>query len=360
MDDVTYFSNKNIAAIVLVPHAIFSVIATVFVGLRIYTSRKVTRVPWQTDEYVSIAALIANHIMIVCEGIGESVGLGSNMIAIETNFPGGVSRFLKGILALEIAYGIACPLSKMAVLAMYYRIFSSSRVIRWCGYGIGSMLVGWGVAVIVVSIFTCNPVQAFWNPTMPRTCINSSNFYIGITVPNIIFDVLTVLLPIHKIWQLQMNKEKKLALTGVFLLGGSVVLASVARLVLFCIYRPGAGASGNNISQTVIFPHTASALETCLAIIGACLPPCAPLFKRVFGRVVTSVSGDRGKSSNRLSKNVHSLVTIGRVSNRSASHPQGSNLRVDGSFERLGDGSSHDSMDDLCVDGHHLQNIRKA
>lgn len=63
-------------------------------------------------------------------------------------------------------------------------------------------------------------MQAFWNTTMTRTCINSTNFYIGITVPNIVFDVMTVILPIHQIWRLQMDKEKKLALTGVFLLGG--------------------------------------------------------------------------------------------------------------------------------------------
>lgn len=58
MDNVTYYSEKNIICLLLVPHAIFSVIATVFVGLRIYTGRRVTKTPWQMDEYISIAALV--------------------------------------------------------------------------------------------------------------------------------------------------------------------------------------------------------------------------------------------------------------------------------------------------------------
>ena len=54
-------------------------------------------------------------------------------------------------MAIEITYGTACPLSKLAVLAMYYRIFSASPVLRYCVWVIASMLVGWGIAVVGVS-----------------------------------------------------------------------------------------------------------------------------------------------------------------------------------------------------------------
>ncbi|KAJ4180987.1 hypothetical protein NW759_017210 [Fusarium solani] len=217
------------------------------------------------------------------------------------------------------------------------------------------MLVGWGIAVVAVSI------AGFWNSTIARTCIDSSKFYIGITVPNIIFDVLTVALPVHEVWRLQMGREKKLAITGVFLLGGSVVLASVARLVLFCIYRPGDGASGNNISQTVIIPHAASAIETCLAIIGACLPPCVPLFRRFLGGVATVVSKDRGsaKTVDKSSKNFNTLITIGTMSNRGgASRKWTQEDDLDGSFERLADGSLQGSTDDLYVNDRDVRDDR--
>ncbi|RYC79260.1 hypothetical protein BFJ63_vAg17860 [Fusarium oxysporum f. sp. narcissi] len=362
MDDVTYFSNANVGSVLIIPHAIFSAIATLFVGLRLYTARYVTKNEWCTDEYGSIIALVANHIMLISEGISVSLGLGSNIVKIQTEFPGGLSSFLKSILGIECAYGLACPLSKMAVLAMYYHIFSTSRLLRYCTWVMASMMAGWGIAVVGVSIFTCTPVHGFWDKSIPSKCIDSTRFYIGITIPNIIFDVCTVVLPVREVWKLQMGRDKKWALTTIFLLGGSVVLASIARLVLFFIYQPGSGPSGNNISQTVLFPHTASAIETCLAIIGACLPPCAPLLKRVLSRVVTTVTRDTSSGKTDDRSNFGTLVTIGKISNRAGvTSKRHRDDDVEGSFERLDDnGSLQGSTDGLYVDGSGRTNKKKG
>ncbi|KAM0541715.1 hypothetical protein ACHAPJ_013120 [Fusarium lateritium] len=221
MDDVTYFSNANIGSILIAPHAAFSGIATIFAGLRLYTTRTITKTAWTIDEYVSIIALVANYIMLIAECVGVSHGLGSNMIKIQNDFSGGITSFLKSIVAIECAYGIACPLSKAAVLAMYYRIFSAATPLRYSTWVIASMLGGWGISVVLVSIFSCNPVHGFWDQTIPSKCIDSTKFYIGITVPNIIFDFLTVALPVREVWKLQMGRDKKWALTTIFLLGGT-------------------------------------------------------------------------------------------------------------------------------------------
>lgn len=216
------------------------------------------------------------------------------------------------------------------------------------------------------TVFSCTPVAAFWDLSLAdaATCIDSSKFYIGITVPNIIFDFLTVALPVHEVWSLQMGRDKKLAISGVFLLGGSVILASFARLILFSVYRPGGGESGNNISQTVVLCHMASAIETTLAIIGACLPPCAPLLKRVFGGVVTRGSRTAGAQSGSSGSgeqkgNFHSIITIGKISNRSKKrdkNPLETDFDLEGTFVRLeedglssaaGPYSGHGSTDEL-------------
>ncbi|KAF4981218.1 hypothetical protein FZEAL_2948 [Fusarium zealandicum] len=387
MDNVTFYSSSNVSAILLAPHVVFSIIATVMVGMRLYTSRVVTKTPWNLDEQVCVAALVANHIMLICESAAVPFGLGTDMVTI-TTLPGGLAAFLKCILAIEVAYGTACPLSKLAVLAMYYRIFSASVIIRYCVWAISAMLIGWGIAVIanhycvvrgilhtpilspnpgqlltLRTVFSCDPIAGFWNPAIARSCIDSSQFYIGITVPNIFFDVLTVVLPIHEVWRLQMGREKKLAITGVFLLGGSVVLASAARLILFCIYRPGAGETGNNISQTVIIPHAASSIETCLAIVAACLPPCAPLFRRFLGGVATTVSKGRtpANASDKSSKNLNPLVTIGKMTTRGGAGNKWSQENdLEGSFERLEDGSLQGSTDDLYREDHDKGSNRKS
>ncbi|KAB5533422.1 hypothetical protein GE09DRAFT_1227440 [Coniochaeta sp. 2T2.1] len=349
MDNVTYYNPNDISGVLIIPHAVFSGIATIFVGLRWYTARVVARSPWTLDEYVCIVALlipkIANYTMLFAESYDAHYGLGRPITEVTNTV-----LFLKGILAIEVTYGVACPLSKLAVLTMYYRIFSASPLLRYCVWVIAFGLVGWSIAVVGVSIFSCTPIHGFWDLSVRSKCIDSSKFYIGITVPNVIFDVMTVFLPIHEVWTLQMGRDKKLAITGVFLLGGSVILASLARLVLFSIFRPGAGETGNNISQTVVIPHSASAIETCLAIIGACLPPCAPLLRRVLGGVIPG----RKRSIDDEPKNYNTLITIGKISNRTGGRQKGADEGfegVEGDFVRLedGDGSAHGSTDDLYV-----------
>lgn len=96
--------------------------------------------------------------MLFGEGYCVHYGLGRPMTEVtEPIF------FLKGILAIEVTYGTACPLSKLAVLTMYYRIFSASRVIRYSVWVIGFMLMGWSIAVVFVSS-TLPPISPLPSP----------------------------------------------------------------------------------------------------------------------------------------------------------------------------------------------------
>lgn len=59
-EDVTYYSDDNVAGILLIPHGIFSVIATCFVGLRLYVARSSSKskARWDVDEIICLAALV--------------------------------------------------------------------------------------------------------------------------------------------------------------------------------------------------------------------------------------------------------------------------------------------------------------
>ena len=76
----------------------------------------------------------------------------------------------------------------------------------------------------MVIVFSCRPIAGYWDKTIPAKCIDSNRFYVGITIPNIIFDILTVALPVREVWNLQMNRDKKWAVTTIFLLGDRYVL----------------------------------------------------------------------------------------------------------------------------------------
>ena len=69
-------------------------------------------------------------------------------------------------------------------------------------------------------IFICTPIQTFWSLGGPRTCIDILKYYLGVAVPNVLTDVILLLLPVPWIWKLVMSRSQKIALTGIFLLGG--------------------------------------------------------------------------------------------------------------------------------------------
>ncbi|KAH7174985.1 uncharacterized protein B0J16DRAFT_388812 [Fusarium flagelliforme] len=348
MDHASFYSEGNIAAVMMVPHCILSFVATLFVGMRLYTSSYITRSKWTVDEYTSIAALTANHFVLIAEGVAIHFGYGDNIIKVGRDYPNGVSNMLKCVIGLETTYCLAAPLSKMAVLAMYYRIFSQSRFLRYGTWILVTLIASWGFACEIVCIFSCRPIAGYWDKTIPAKCIDSNRFYVGITIPNIIFDILTVALPVREVWNLQMNRDKKWAVTTIFLLGGSVVLASISRLVLFLIFQTSA-----NITQTLIWGDLASTTEICLAIIGACLPPCAPILKRMLAPIIGSSKPDASSGNNTRSK-FSAMHAIGQIPTR------GKNTTIietvnelNGSFERLDDSRSlQGSTDGLYVDGH--------
>jgi hypothetical protein len=125
----------------------------------------------------------------------------------------------------------------------------------------------------------------------------------------------------------------------------SVVLASIARLVLFLIFK-----SSQNVTQVIIFGHLASSADVCLAIIAACLPSCAPLLKRTLQRFVsTKRTEDQGNTDDTKKS---ALVTIGQKRSRGPASTTVQGGHDEGSFERLDDsGSFQGSTDGLYING---------
>ena len=82
---------------------------------------------------------------------------------------------------------------------------------------VGAGVIAWGIAVILVSIFQCNPVLGAWDLTVPATCITLRKFYLANAVPNIVMDVIILALPIPNIWALQMSIRQKYVVSGLLL-----------------------------------------------------------------------------------------------------------------------------------------------
>ena len=127
----------------------------------------------------------------------------------------------------EIVYTTALTLPKYSILLFYSRIFKT-RGFTIALWTVGTLVTLEYIAVVLVEIFQCIPVHALWD-FGPGRCINLKGFFIGTGVLNTITDAIILVLPLPLIWTLRIDRTQRLALSGVFLLGGFIVIVSIIR-----------------------------------------------------------------------------------------------------------------------------------
>lgn len=71
------------------------------------------------------------------------------------------------------------------------------------------------------TIFHCSPIDYSWDKTSVHgTCIDQMSVYRIVSPINVLTGVLILVMPMPLVWGLHAPKGQKLALTGVFMLGG--------------------------------------------------------------------------------------------------------------------------------------------
>ncbi|PYI03134.1 hypothetical protein BO78DRAFT_389633 [Aspergillus sclerotiicarbonarius CBS 121057] len=104
---------------------------------------------------------------------------------------------------------------------------------------LGFLVTGWGLGLILTTIFQCVLTNGFWDKSIPsHRGAHVSKFFIGNSDPDIITDLALLVLPMPYIWNLHRNTSQKLALSSVFLLGGFMCIISTMRLlVMLNVYK---------------------------------------------------------------------------------------------------------------------------
>ncbi len=88
------------------------------------------------------------------------------------------------------------------------------------------------VATISASVFQCIPVHKAWDTTgkVEGHCINVNALFYANAGLDIFQDALIYVLPMRMLYQLQVPQRQKIALMGVFAVGGFVVITGMVRL----------------------------------------------------------------------------------------------------------------------------------
>jgi hypothetical protein len=189
---------------------------------------------------------------------------------------------------------------KLSILMQYRRLFSHhSRNFHWQINVLITIVAVWGAGIILTAFFLCVPMEKNWHPMVKGTCIPIIPFYYGLQIPNIITDVLIIVVPIREVMRLQLNKKLKTGAVTMFALGIITLVFDIVRLVALlrltapakmadftCEFEPRAPnkrykrSRTNNHPDNIIDVAVWTTIEPTVAIVAVCIPSVRTLYRR--------------------------------------------------------------------------------
>ncbi|EHK22634.1 uncharacterized protein TRIVIDRAFT_221904 [Trichoderma virens Gv29-8] len=258
-------------------------LAAIVVGLRII-SHRIKKISLWLDDWLIIAALLPSCAHVIGLGIySVSRGLGKHIWA---DPPDAKYAWAIGLFVAELGYFVTITCVKWSILAFYWRSFKVRSSVKIPIYILAVIVLLWAIAVILVTIFQCQPTSAWWNrfnPTHPlrpdqyRCTVDSVKFFYGNAIPTIVTDVLMLALPLPYITKLQLPRGQKFALVGIFLVGIFVTVVSIVRLH----YLVRGNLADPDITWSFVDIALWSVVEGNVAIFCACLPFLRPVLSKI-------------------------------------------------------------------------------
>ena len=111
-------------------------------------------------------------------------------------------------LVTRVLYCVCIVLVKFSILDRYLQVFVPSRRGNELMFYANWAFIIVNVLVYLIEIFLtmlgCSPPARAWNPWIIGTCIGQEHFAVSAGV-NILMDTAILILPLYKIWHLQMS-----------------------------------------------------------------------------------------------------------------------------------------------------------
>ncbi|KAI5917036.1 hypothetical protein F4810DRAFT_698242 [Camillea tinctor] len=258
----------------------FSIIAILAVLLR-FQARRIKGQKLESDDWTIFVALILGiavtiDIIIMTQrgGLGTHAQYDNDGNPLD---PGAIVIFGKTTYALELLTWPAVGMTKISVLLMYKRIFTSPRfkTIAWILIG---LIIAWTITFTFALMFSCTPIASQWDFDLEFTCVNQKALFTSALATDVATDFLVLFLPIYKTWQLQMPFTRKILIMCIFLLGGLVSIVGIIRIhFLTQVYSvlDDSPESDTTWIYAPVFYWTI--VETNVGVLSACLPTLRPI-----------------------------------------------------------------------------------
>lgn len=262
--------------------AVIMAISTVFTLARMYTRFHVHQRIWW-DDWTMVAAWLGTVALCGIQIHMIRFGSGVNFDDVP---PNARKVFSNLFLDTQMVARTAIFFARLSILLLYIRIFfplGTERTTTWWVIWL-TILVNllYTISLILVTTLQCVPKGLPFG----STCVNQFLVFILASVINIITDLAVLLIPVARIWKLQMSRQRKYAICALFAFGALAPIASIARLG----YQI---PMGTNPNKTAIYPVIAvlATAEQGVAMVIGSAPVCSSLVLKV-------VRGSRGSSPN--------------------------------------------------------------
>ncbi|CAI6338473.1 unnamed protein product [Periconia digitata] len=272
---VAYMS-EDLGPSLIMSTSAMTILCTAFLVLH-YTSRYLAAMPCGVEDvlypfaWLSTMALAAVDIMMVKKaGLGRHVAY--NMATDAQN----LEEHLIGVFCNELIHPFAVAIPKICVVLVYLRVFTGKGERMAAKILIGAIMTTC-LAFTIALMFQCRPFKFNWDKTIPDgTCFDIVIFGQSSSIPNIVTDLVLLILPIRTVTVLKISKGRKIGLMIIFLTGGVGIVASVIRTYIFFM---------TDLSTDWTYTSVAlirwTLLEPSLYLLAACSLSFKPLFRLV-------------------------------------------------------------------------------
>lgn len=124
---------------------------------------------------------------------------------------------MNGLIIIPILYACATVTSKAAILNLFLRIFTLG-VPRRITQALIVVIVIQVLYLVPILIFQCKPIRAAWILGDVGKCIDVIEFFKWSCLPNLITDLIMLVLPIPSVWSLNASLRVKVGVTGMLLM----------------------------------------------------------------------------------------------------------------------------------------------
>ncbi|KAJ0124653.1 hypothetical protein N8I77_005653 [Diaporthe amygdali] len=279
-----------VAVGVMVATSVLFVLASISIVLRFVARRRTNGTG--IDDWTALSAYIFLLAVSICHYLITApygyAGQPQSEFSVQQ-----MRQFLMVLYADNICYTCCTVTVKLSILLLLRRIFTT-RPFRITTIVFAGILIVWWITVLCFQIFSCKPVHSFWDFTLQESCIDTTKFYNGVAISNIIFDFALLILPLPMVWQLQMSIRRKFQVSFIFVLGGFTVICSILRTHALGTLDVA------NTTGTITGVGMWTIIECGVGVICSCLPPTAVLFRSLQDKVRSTVRTHKTNDSVKL------------------------------------------------------------